>query len=485
MSTVNSLRSRTLTTLNYTVTGNTEAPWVTLAHSLATDMRMWESQVSILQRHYRVLCYDARGHGESPLGNDLLTMETLVSDVIELWDTLEVIESHFIGLSMGGMTGAGLALQHPKRVSSLIACDCRLDAPPQFVDMWEQRIEAVSRGGMEAAVDAILDTWLCNTSEAGRELTESLARELILATPAATYIACAHAIKTLDYKKHLGDLRVPVLYIVGEQDGPHPDAMAELQAQTPDASLVVLVNAAHLSNLDQPDTFNEAMEGFLLKQDGKPKGLTPLEIEHWSSSLVTIAEDMKGAPINVHKLMANNPSLLSAWWTFRTHSVAGGTLGRRAAELAVLRVSVHVGSWYEWASHVDRALDAGISSEEIAAILQYDISKQWTASEATVLQSVDELSCRHAICPDTLAALEIHFTPDQIMDLIAIHGMYITLAGMLLTWDLPLDQPVRERVSEHTDKKSFINASERFVKQRNEQPQAGIMGGQTNHEDTP
>ena len=114
------------------VTGKAEAPWVTVAHSLATDMSMWEPQLSELAQHFQVLSFDARGHGGSSFPNGPSAMTDLIDDVLLLWDRLSIDHSHFIGLSMGGMTGVGLALKAPTRVKSLIACDCRLDAPDFF-----------------------------------------------------------------------------------------------------------------------------------------------------------------------------------------------------------------------------------------------------------------------------------------------------------------------------------------------------------------
>ena len=90
------------------------------------------------------------------------------------------------------------------------------------------------------------------------------------------------------------------------------------------------------------------------------EALTPLPADQWNESLSNVLSDMNDAPLNVHKLMAHNPGLLQAWWNFRNYSVRGGTLGSRLAELLILRVSVHISAWYEWASHVDRALQCGL-----------------------------------------------------------------------------------------------------------------------------
>lgn len=194
---------------------------------------------------------------------------------------------------------------------------------------------------------------------------------------------------------------------------------------------------------------------------------SPVAVEQWPAELSAIAADMNGVPINVHKLMANNPALLNAWWTFRNHSVTGGTLGKRKAELLILRVGVKMKCWYEWGSHVDRALKVGIEIDEIRRVLAPNTDEYWSVEEAALLRAADELTVGHTIEAATLAALEQHHSNAQIMDLIAIHGMYLILAGMIKTWGLELDAQVLERISEYTDKASFLAAAESFGKDVN------------------
>lgn len=162
--------------------------------------------------------------------------------------------------------------------------------------------------------------------------------------------------------------------------------------------------------------------------------LPPLPIAQWDASLTSVIDDMKGAPLNVHRLMANNPALLNAWWNFRNYMVAGGTLGKRRGELVILRVAMRAKAWYEWASHVDRALKAGISLDEIMAVQDATISDDWHASEHDLLLAVDQLMDEKRISRDLLERLSVHFSKAQIMDIMALHGMYVTLAYLIKTW---------------------------------------------------
>ncbi len=194
------------------------------------------------------------------------------------------------------------------------------------------------------------------------------------------------------------------------------------------------------------------------------QSISTKNVSDWDPCLTPIADDMQGAPINVHKLMAHNPALLKAWWSFRNHSVNGGSLGSRSGELVILRVAVHLSAWYEWGSHVDRALRCGLSLIEIEAVLDRSIGPEWATPDAALLCAVDDLIQTHQISQPTLAKLETHFDTAQIMDVIAIHGMYVILGCMIKTWGLPLDDAVQERISGLSSEAAFETAARSFHK---------------------
>ncbi|WP_020675889.1 carboxymuconolactone decarboxylase family protein [Geopsychrobacter electrodiphilus] len=174
--------------------------------------------------------------------------------------------------------------------------------------------------------------------------------------------------------------------------------------------------------------------------------ISPLPLSAWDASLAHISEDMQGLPLNVHALMAHHPELLKAWWNFRNHAVGGGDLGRRRSELIILRVALQLRSWYEWGSHVERALACGLTIDEIERVKQGAQAMEWQPDEALLFTAVDELMTVHAITPETLNKLCQHYTVQQVMDLIAIQGMYVTLGGMLNTWGLKLDEHVKHKL---------------------------------------
>jgi hypothetical protein len=181
----------------------------------------------------------------------------------------------------------------------------------------------------------------------------------------------------------------------------------------------------------------------------------PLPVDEWDDSLTQIIDDMDGRPINVHRLMAHHPELLKAWWNFRNYAVTGGELGRRNGELVILRIALHMRAWYEWASHVQRALACGISLEEIERVKEGASAPGWEAGEILLLQAIDELVANRLISPQTLQDLGKYFSNGQVMDMMGIYGMYVTLGCMANTWNLELDEHVESQLPDTVTEENF------------------------------
>jgi len=183
--------------------------------------------------------------------------------------------------------------------------------------------------------------------------------------------------------------------------------------------------------------------------------MKPVPLQEWDTTLKHVINDMNGRPLNIHSLMANHPRLLNAWWDLRNYSVNGGDLEQRHCELAILRVAVHLDSWYEWAAHVDRGLACGLTLTEIERVTDGPGADGWTAQEAALLTAIDDLAENQAIAESTLQKLHEHFTQQQVMDMILLYGMYNTLACMIKTWGLELDADVAERLPDSVTESSF------------------------------
>ena len=186
--------------------------------------------------------------------------------------------------------------------------------------------------------------------------------------------------------------------------------------------------------------------------------MQPLPLQEWDESLKAVIDDMDGQPLNVHCLMANHPRLLDAWWNLRNYSVNGGDLAQRDCELAILRVAFHLGAWYEWAAHVDRGRQAGLSMDEIGRVARNPLAPDWSDKDAALLTAVDELINERRISTESQERLSEYFGANQIMDIIVIHGMYVTLGCMINTWGLELDDRVKQRLPDDVSRAGFERA---------------------------
>ncbi|MDF1610244.1 3-oxoadipate enol-lactonase [Hoeflea sp. YIM 152468] len=249
--------------LNYKISGAANAPVITLAHGLATDLSMWDAVVPQLESRYRVLRYDARGHGQSPAPSDSYTLSELAQDVVDLLDDLSIEKTNFVGLSMGGMVGMGLGLHHAERIEKLVICDARGDAPDAYRKSWSDRIERVTADGVGVLAGPTVDRWFTEQFKRNDESVNRM-RAMVSATSADGYVGCARALQDLDYARHLPTMTVPTLFLVGSEDvGAPPGTMRQLHHATPGSQFVEIENAGHISAVEQPDLVAAAILGFL------------------------------------------------------------------------------------------------------------------------------------------------------------------------------------------------------------------------------
>jgi 3-oxoadipate enol-lactonase len=242
------------------VTGGNKAPAVLMSHSVLSSGAMWSGQAALLaQRGLRVICADTRGHGASSAPPAPYTMDNLVADTIAVLDALGIETVHLVGLSLGGMMGLGLGILHPQRVTSLVLCDCRADAPPAVAAPWEERMQSALREGCASLAESTVERWFGKQFlEANPELAQRF-RAGVSATSVEGFIGCARAIQRLDYLARVPRIQAPTTLIVGANDGPLPQAMADIQKLIPGSVLEVIAHAGHLPNIDQPAAFNAAL----------------------------------------------------------------------------------------------------------------------------------------------------------------------------------------------------------------------------------
>jgi 3-oxoadipate enol-lactonase len=237
---------------------------------------MWEPQLAALTPRFRVLRYDIRGHGATDAPAGPYTLEELTEDTRALLQALGITRTHFIGLSMGGMIGQLLALQHPALLQSLTLCDTMSRVPPEAKSTWDERIAAAQSHGMEPLVEPTIARWFTGPFREQHPEVTNQVRAMIRATPVAGYVGCCHAIAALNLTERLKTISVPTLIIVGEDDPGTPVAASRtMHEQIQDSELVILPSAAHLSNLEQPQAFNAALESFLARVAPRAAGASP------------------------------------------------------------------------------------------------------------------------------------------------------------------------------------------------------------------
>ncbi len=249
--------------INYRVDGE-NGDWLVLSNSLSSNHTMWDAEAEVWARDYRVLRYDTRGHGDSKASQAPYTLDMLIGDVTGLMDAVGIETAHYVGLSLGGMTGLGLALKAPERLKTLTVCDARADAPAAFRDAWDDRIAVLREKGMEAIVEPTIERWFTPAFRAGNPDILEKVRGMIRGTSDEGYIGCGRAIQNLYYLPRLGDISVPTLFVGGAQDmATPPDAMESMHQAVPGSQYALIDPAGHLSNIENPEPFMAAVGGFL------------------------------------------------------------------------------------------------------------------------------------------------------------------------------------------------------------------------------
>lgn len=250
--------------IRYRIDGDGDGPWLVLAHSLATDLTLWDDNLAALTPHFRVLRYDSRGHGGSSAPAMPYDFAMLATDALGLMDALGVEHAHFCGISMGGMVAQHVALMAPARIERLVLVSTTSSYPAEARMLWRDRIAAVRADGMAPLVAPTLERWF--TAPYRQQHPEVMERigTLIRTTPADGYIGSGHAIAALDTTDRLSQLRCPTLVVVGAADAGTPPGMGRRIAdQIPGARFESLAAASHLCNVEQAALFNRQLVAFL------------------------------------------------------------------------------------------------------------------------------------------------------------------------------------------------------------------------------
>lgn len=247
--------------LYYELENSRGLPVLVLSNSLGTTCGMWQPQMRALSEHFSVLRYDARGQGQSSVPAGPYTMDQLGSDVQSLLDHLKLPRVHFCGLSMGGMVGQWLAIHAPDRIDKLVLCNTA--AQIGTVDLWNQRMETVGVEGMSSIVPTVRDRWFTADFCASHPSEVAAAGSMLQASDPAGYAACCAAIRDMDFRKNVESIKAPTLIVFGRQDRVTTSEDAHFLAQHIAGAKTLVLEAAHLSNIEAAESFNQGILQFL------------------------------------------------------------------------------------------------------------------------------------------------------------------------------------------------------------------------------
>jgi 3-oxoadipate enol-lactonase len=242
--------------VHHEITGPPDAPVLVLAGPLGGTLQIWDPQVEALAGRFRVLRYDHRGHGGSPVPDGPYAMAELGIDALALLDRLGIERATFCGLSLGGMAGIWLGAHAPERVSSLVLCSTSAyfeDSGP-----WQERAAVVRWTSTSSIASTVVERWFTPRWAAQHQEVVTRATQMISETSDEGYSACCGAIAAWDGRKLLGRISAPTLVIAGKHDPATP--------MTPHAQTILtgifgakleVLDAAHAVNLEQDKQVND------------------------------------------------------------------------------------------------------------------------------------------------------------------------------------------------------------------------------------
>ena len=248
--------------IHYRVDGahNTDAPWVVFSNSLGSDVSMWTPQIAAFAAHYRVLRYDTRGHGHSDAPKGSYTIEQLTGDVLGVLDELNIARAHFVGISMGGLTGVALAARYPDRIDRVVLANTAAKIGSD--EVWGPRADKARNGGMASLADAVLPRWFTQSFIDSEPLIYNHIRDVFVHTDNEGYASNCDALRVADLRGETHNIRARALVISGTHDLAATPAQGKELAASIAGARYVEFDASHISNLELPDVFNTTVLDF-------------------------------------------------------------------------------------------------------------------------------------------------------------------------------------------------------------------------------
>lgn len=236
---------------------------IVASHALGLDHRLWTDWARSLDGRHTVLAFDHRGHGQSVTmqGQSMRALCDEVAVHLAQWSEQPVV---FVGLSLGGMVGQGLAIHHPQLLKALVLAHTVSHYGEAARNAWAERVAAVQHGGMEAVVDQVVQRYLCEPVRTQQPALVDRLREALLRNDAQSYARCCAAVAAVKWQEELHRIRMPTLVLGGQLDlGAPPQAVRSLAEAIPSARLALLDGASHLSPWEAPEVFAHQVRTWL------------------------------------------------------------------------------------------------------------------------------------------------------------------------------------------------------------------------------
>ncbi|MCA4799396.1 3-oxoadipate enol-lactonase [Acinetobacter towneri] len=247
--------------INYQTFGDATKPVLIFSNSLGTNFKMWQAQIDFFQQDFFVICYDTRGHGASSAPQGPYSIDQLGQDVVNLLDHLNVEKAAFCGISMGGLTGQWLAIHRPERFNQVVVCNTAAKIGQE--QAWNDRAALVREQGLQPIASTAASRWFTEPFiQSNATVVNNLQNDLA-AGSAEGYASCCEALAKADVREQLKDITVPVLVVAGQQDPVTTVVDGQFMVERIANSQLFEINASHISNVELPNEFNQAVKQFI------------------------------------------------------------------------------------------------------------------------------------------------------------------------------------------------------------------------------
>ncbi len=343
---------------NYKLQGTPNSPALIFSNSLGAEMMIWDELVPYLLPYFRILQYDARGHGGSEITKGPYTIETLGEDVIDLMDDLKIETAYFCGLSMGGLIGQWLGLNHPERFEKIVLSNTGAKIGDN--EHWNARIATITQEGMQGIANATMERWFSDDFRRYNPKRVAEIKEMFLRNNPTAYTNACAAIRDADFREKIQNISVEILIITGDGDPVTNVEQAEYLAnRIPFAHLKVL-HARHLSSAEIPKEYAQVLLDFLVGDTNYTRGMHVRRTVLGNTYVDKANEKINSFNTDFQSFITNY-----AWGEIWTRP----NLSKHSRSMITLAMLIAQNRKPEFKLHLRAALNNGVSVVEIKEII--------------------------------------------------------------------------------------------------------------------